>query len=117
MEINLFFIGDLATTPGVSKKDVGVTEAEVTRSLLSGNAASIASAVLDLEGVREALFLHFLDTIDHESTALCQKVSGTHFRTIPVENIQEFNWQSLIDDMSHLNRCHRNLKCLCSTSW
>ena len=81
------------------QKDVGDAEAEVTRSLLSGNTATIANGILAMEEVGDAVFAHFLDAIDHECTTLCQKLAPTHFRTVPVENVQQFNWQPFVDDL------------------
>ena len=89
----------LSTPSRTLQKDVGDAEAEVTRSLLSGNTASIANGILAMEEVREAVFTHFLDAIDHECTILCRRLAPTHFRTVPVEGIQQFNWQPLVNDL------------------
>ena len=89
----------LSTPSRTLRKDVGDAEAEVTRSLLSGNTASIANGILAMEEVREAVFMHFLDAIDHECTTLCRKLAPTHFRTVPMENVQQFNWQPFVDDL------------------
>ena len=52
-----------------------------------------------MEEVCEAVFTHFLDAIDHECTTLCRKLAPTHFRTVPMENVQQFNWQPFVDDL------------------
>lgn len=64
-------------------KEVGDSECAVTHALLSGNAPSIAKAVLAMDDIREAVTVLLLDSIDGECSALCKKTPASQFRTIP----------------------------------
>ena len=70
----------------------------MTYSLLSGNSASIASAVLGMD-VREAVLSHLLEQIDRKCGKLCQKVTASHFRTIPTEELHTFKWLHLVAEL------------------
>ena len=80
-------------------KEVGDSECAVTHALLSGNAPSIAKAVLAMDDIREAVTVLLLDSIDGECSALCKKTPASQFRTIPVEDIQHFQWLNLVENL------------------
>ena len=72
-------------------------EGKVAMALLEGHAPSIASAVLALEAVKEAIFTSFLESINRECSVLCQTSTVSHFRHIPVDQLKIFKWNTLID--------------------
>ena len=51
--------------------------------------------------IREAIIIQFLSIINRECTVLCQKSSASpsHFRNIPIDQIENFNWGELVDEL------------------
>ena len=52
-----------------------------------------------MDAVREEVITLFLDAIDRECVALCQKLSVSRFRLIPVEELQQFKWTYLVEEL------------------
>lgn len=80
-------------------QSLGDAEGKVAMALLEGHAPSIASAVLAMEAVKEAIFTSFLESINRECSVLCQTSTVSHFRHIPVDQLKIFKWNTLIDEL------------------
>lgn len=79
-------------------------EGKLIRTLLGGNAVSIAKAALLVEGVREAITTHFMGTLNQECRKLCQKGTPAHpesslYRSIPVGQCAEFRWTDMMAEL------------------
>ncbi len=87
------------TTPFI--KSLGEDEGKVVRALCGGHAPSIASAVMRLSGVREAIVNTLMDSINTECSTLCKTPQGvkSRFQHIPVEDAANFKWSNLVQEL------------------
>ena len=82
-------------------KTLGDVEGNVVRQLIGGHAPSIASVVMGMREVREALLSKFTDTISDECKSLCRNLPDhtSQFQSIPVAKLVEFTWVGLIEEL------------------
>ena len=82
-------------------KTLGDVEGNVVRQLIGGHAPSIASVVMGMRDVKEALLSIFTDTISDECKTLCRNLPDhiSQFRSIPVTKLVEFTWVGLIEEL------------------
>lgn len=53
-----------------------------------------------MNDIREAIFTHFINMVNKECTMLCKSAtSPTHFRNIPVDQMVNFKWENLVDEL------------------
>ena len=93
----------LVTTPSRAVPfcgQLGPAEGKLTRTLLGGDAVSIAKAALSVEGVREATIQQLLGTLNLECSKLCRnKQPSSLFRKIPVEKLATFKWEEMVVEL------------------
>ena len=82
-------------------KTLGDVESEVAKSLIGGHTHSIASAVMKMKDVREAVFGTFKNTISNECRVLCQSSPNftSQFRSIPVTKLADFTFVGLLEEL------------------
>ena len=109
-------------------KTLGDVESEVAKSLIGGHTHSIASAVMKMKDVREAVFGTFKNTISNECRVLCQSSPNftSQFRSIPVTKLADFTFVGLLEELegqstnvywsSHYH-CHSSWLYQQSESW
>lgn len=81
------------------QKTLGEAEGKVARALAGGHPQSIANAVMRIEAVKEELFNHFLTLVNAECSDLCQKGIRSLFRRIPVAEMANFRWDTLVEEL------------------
>lgn len=75
-------------------------EGKIARTLLGGNANSIAKAALAVDKVKEAIVNILLNDMNDECRKLCRKKPAcTLFRKCPVDKLAEFKWKNMIDEL------------------
>ena len=75
-------------------------DGRVARMLLGGHAPSIASAILANEATREAVFTHFLNSINQECSVLCKtSVEIPKMRHINADELADFQWECMRKEM------------------
>ena len=85
--------------PASYTKVLGPAEARVARALLGGHSLSIAKAVMQHDGIREAVVRVLLGKLNEECTNLCRKTTPSHFHTIPVDQLDTFSWKDMVADL------------------
>ncbi len=66
-------------------KTLGEAEGKIAESLILGHAPSVASAIMQLKTLKEAVFTYILQELCNECSRLYQKTAGASpFRKIPV---------------------------------
>ena len=107
-------------------------EGGIARTLLGGDASSIAKAALAVNSVRKAIISVLLNDMNDECRKLCRKKpTCTLFRKCPVDKLAKFKWKDMIDELkndrpllftiisslvSH-NNSRNNQGWSCSSSW
>lgn len=74
-------------------------ESALGRALAGGHIPSVAKAVVNHSGLREAVFLKLLDEVDAECSKLCRRSELSAFRKVPVSDMSTFDWKVLIDEL------------------
>lgn len=83
-------------------KTLGDAESKVARYLVTGHAPSIASAVMEMKSVMQAVLGIVSQTVSNECGKLCQKLSDdgpSQFRAIPVTDLAGFTWGAFIKEL------------------
>ncbi len=68
-------------------------------SLVGGDAQSIASSIMEVQVLKEAVFTYFLQTISDECNRLCQTSCTSLFRAIPVTSLANIKWVEFIAEL------------------
>lgn len=66
---------------------------------MGGHPPSIAKAALGVVGVMEVITTQLLGILNEECSKLCHKRAGNPFRTIPVEKLADFKWETMIAEL------------------
>ena len=81
-------------------KILGEAEGEIAESLVNGHTPSIASAILNIKSLQEAVITHLIQTLTNECNKLCQLTRGPSlFRTIPVMDLASVRWEAFIEEL------------------
>lgn len=80
-------------------KTLGQAEGKIAESLVEGDAESIVSAIMEVQVLKEAVFIYFLQTLTNECNRLCQTSDSSLFRAIPVTSLATINWVDFIAEL------------------
>lgn len=72
----------------------------MARQLLGGHAPSIAKAVMAMKDVQQSVISSILGTINEECSKLCQRLQPSVFRKLSMEQLTDFQWSVLVEELS-----------------
>ena len=81
------------------QKTLQQAESKLVGALVRHHTPSIVNAAIEIPGVKDELFSYFSHLIVTECQVLCQKKPPSLFRHVPVEKIDDFEWEDLMKEL------------------